>query len=107
MHAHGRCEAFESFDGPAFSPTTNEDRPKTDKIIQSVNRSMQNDSSATRVKFTAKNKPKSKSSDGTLSFDQSVMLREHKVDNDTTSTKNNRQSSHNFMQQSCNVTKNY
>ena len=62
---------------------------------------MQNDSSPTRVKFAAKNKPNSKSSD-TVSFDQVVMLREHKVDKYTTSTNNNRQNSHNFMQ--CNVT---
>ena len=61
-------------------------------------------SSATRVTLAAKNEPKSKFSDGTVSSGQLVMLREHKVDNDTTSTDNNRQNSHNFMQQSCNVT---
>ena len=106
MQAHGRCEAFESFDGPAFSPSTNEDRPKTDEVIQSMNQSIASwgHSSATRVTLAAKNKHKSKSSDGTISFGHLVMLREHKVDNDTTSTNNNRQNSHNFMQQSCNVT---
>ena len=106
IHAHGRCEAFESFDGPAFSPSTNEDRPKTDEVIQSMNQSIASwgHSSATRVTLAAKNKHKSKSSDGTISVDHLVMLKEHEVDNDTTSTNNNRQNSHNFMQQSCNVT---